>query len=441
MKNRSLLIILVSLISTCLYAATDFATNKEATLEYSKGLTSFNQKDYDTSFEVFSKLVDAYPGDEKVNFYYGRSAFELKKYEFALTAFDRILISNPTSDRVRLEYARTLYMMKSYKEAKKEFQAVLATPIPVNVRKNVEKFLEMIDQQEKSYILNKVAIFGFGWDNNINNNTYEAITLVNNLPLTNDTNKISDTNFKTILVGNLIVPNKSNNKLSWESTGIAYMQEQRHYHDNDIFLISLSSGVGYTNQKYKNLASLTYDHIWLGGDQTLYFYGISNSTKYNIYKKHLLNVDIKYKKKKMIKIEDTYKSSNIKELSLGYTIPLENKDIINISNTYTMERKEHGTRIDVSKDTKEYKLSYTKKLFEKYDVTLGYKITKDKYKDVSLALPQRVDDSKTISLRVLKKLAKTKSISTEFNNIDNDSTINSYTYKKKSVNLNYTLAF
>lgn len=416
------------------------ANSSIQTQEYQSALKVFKAKDYKKALALFDKLVEKYPQNEMINFYYGRSAFELKNYEFAFSAYDRILISNPENHRVRLEYARTLFMMKSYKEAKKEFEAVLASPIPVNVRKNVEKFLELVNSKEKSYILNKIAIFGLGWDNNINNNTYEY---VNDYFGTNDTSKISDTNFKAIVVGNLIIPNKSNNHISWESTGIAYAQEQRHHHEDDIFLISLASGVGYTNQKYKNLTSLTYDHIWVGGDQTLNIYGLSNSIKYNIYKKHLLAINLKYKKKKWMQKADTDKNSNIKEISVNYTLPIENtKDKVDFFTSFIAERKENGTRADVSKDNKKYKITYTKNILKGLDTNLGYQIEKNQYKETSLAaIPKRDDDARTIIVGLTKKLDKTQTIAAEYNHIKNDSNNNAYSYKKQSVNLNYTLLF
>jgi len=443
MKKKAFLIILVNLISTFLLAAnTNFATNKQATLQYSKGLTSFNQKDYQTSFDIFDKLVYQYPSHEQINYYYGRSAFELKKYEFALTAYDRILISNPTNHRVRLEYARTLFLIQSYKEAKKEFGLVLSSPIPVSVRQNVEKFLAMIERKEKSYILNNVVVLGLGWDSNINNNTYESYTdILGGLRLNNNTDKKSDSDFKAVLVGNLIVPIKSNEKLSWESTGVTYAKEQRNYHYNDIFLISLESGVGYTDRRYKNLFSFTYDHVWLGGDQTLYQYGIKNTTKYNIYQKQLVTIDLKYKKKKLIQEINNQRHSNIREFDFNYLIPLTNKDKLNLFTSYVRERKELGTRIDINKNTYKYKLAYTKNILKYYDVTLGYQLELNRYKEQGTIIQKRKDDTKNITLGILKKIDQSKSVMLEFTNIDNDSSINLYTYKKRSVNLSFTYTF
>jgi len=419
------------------------ANNSIHTQEYQSALKLFKAKEYKKALALFGKLMDKYPQNEKINFYYGRSAFELKKYEFAFAAYDRILIANPTNQRVRLEYARTLFMMGSYKEAKKEFKTVLATPIPKNVRKNVEKFLAIIKAKKKSYILNKVAIFGLGWEDNINNSTYKyANNIIPKLTNTN-TNKKSDTNFKTIVVGNLIVPNKSNNHISWESTGVLYLQKQRHYRANDIFLASLTSGMGYTNKKYKNLASLTYNDILVGGKPTLYTYGLLDTLKYAIYKKQLLTLNIKYTKKKWTKKVNTNRNSAIKELSLNYLLPIKNsKDKLNLFTSYITERKDGGTRTDVSKDTKQYKISYTKNLLKRYDVTLGCQYEKNQYKvPLSSTIAPRDDTTKTATVGVSKQLSKTKTIAIKYNNIDNKSNNNAYSYKKQSVNLSYTLLF
>lgn len=413
------------------------------TKEYKIALKTFNSKNYEKSFILFEKLSAKYSGDENIEFYYARSAFELKKYEFAFAAYDRVLIQNPNNSRARLELARTLFLMKSYKEAKKEFNKVLISPIPAAVRANIEKFIQAIDAKEKKYILNKIAIFSLGRDNNINNNTYVNNTLYGGLLLNNDTKELTDTNFKAILVGNLIVPNKKNNKLSWESTAIGFIQEQNKYHANDIALTSFSSGLGYMNKTYKNLTSVTYDHIWVGGDQTLYIYGLSNNIKTKIGKNNnILSVDLKYKKKKMIKIADYDKNSNIRELGMSISIPMiKKKNKLILSSTYLTERKAQGTRVDVDKDTNKLKMTFDNNMENNYNTTLSYQIENNKYIEKNANLPIRDDNTRNVTLKISKKLNKKRTVALEVNDIDTKSTINTYTYDKRSISASYTLIF
>lgn len=409
---------------------------------YEQAMTSFENKNYKISLKLFNDLLIKYPDDENLNFYYGRSAFELKQYEFAFAAFDRVLIQNPLNHRARLEYARTLFMLEAYDEAKKEFEKILASPIPHNVRKNIEAFTKQIKSAKQNYILNSMAIIGFGWNDNLNNNTYENITMLNNLTVTNDTTKEKDYDFKFILFNNLIVPLKKNKKFAWESSAITYMQEQKEHHENDIFLISLSSGLSYFGNNYKNLTSLTYDHIWIGGDQKIYIYGFANNTKYKPLEQHLLNFDLKYKEKKMIESIDRDKDSSMKEIGLGYTYFLDNqKDSITFSNYNIFERKKSGNRTDISSDTNRYKMLYTKILPYKLSLDLSYLYEKKYFKVKFSGLPLRKDSKKSYTLKLTKQIDETQAIFGEFINSKVNSNINTYKYKKNVFSLNYMIAF
>jgi hypothetical protein len=219
------------------------------------------------------------------------------------------------------------------------------------------------------------------------------------------------------------------------------MQKQKQYNENNIFLTSVTSGIGYTTQKYKNLTSFTYDHIWIGGDQSIYLYGIANSFKTNIYSNHILSVDLKYKKKKMIKQIDQDKNANIKEIALGYSIPLDNAQKISLLTSFETHRKTRGARIDISKDINKYKFSYSKNFLEVYDAAISYQLEKSDYKDIGTMLPKRDDKVHTLTLNLSKKLNKSQSIALELNETKAKSNINVYTYKKRSANLNFMVSF
>jgi len=449
MKKLQLFAILVLLLTKIANADSIISNEKQkidtvkTTIQYKEAVRTFEVKDYQQAFILFEQLINQYPNNKFVNFYYGRAAYELKNYEYAFTSFDRILINHPQDGRVRAEYARTLMMLHSYDEAKKEFEKILLTPIPPKVRENIEKMIKIVKSKDKNYILNRVLIVGLGWDNNVNNNTYESYTqILGGLELDNNTDKKSDLDLKTILVGNLIVPNRSNEHIAWETTALIYAKEQNKYHENDIFLSSFESGIAYADTKYKNLTSLGYEYIWLGGEKTLRTYAISNKTKYNAYKKQLLEFNVKYKRKRWIQQIDNEKNSRQKELSINYKIPFETiVNSVDLFSSYIEERKEHGSRVDISKDTLKYKINFTKNFFDSYTTKLSYQLEKIKYKDQSSFFSKRDDDANIIVFGITKQIDTRKSITLEYNNIDNDSNINTYTYKKQSVNLNYTLVF
>ncbi|MGB5867213.1 MAG: surface lipoprotein assembly modifier, partial [Arcobacteraceae bacterium] len=330
----------------------------------------------------------------------------------------------------------------SYKDAKKEFEAVLLMPIPQNVRKNIEKMIQVIESKEKNYVLNKIAIVGFGWDDNVENNTHLDKTAYGSLLLDNDTTKKEDTNFHAILVGNLIVPNKQNNKLTWETTAIGYMQEQSKYKDSNIQLISLSTGLGVSSTKTKNTISMTYDHIWVAGTQMLNIYGITNNLKYKINTQNMLAFDFIFKNKKFFDIDNKDKNSKINEFTLNYTKTLDNKkDKINLTSSYISEMKTQGSRTDVDKSTNKYKISFDKEIIPELSFNIGYQQEINHYIKQTTNLPLRNDNKITVSSKITHPIDKKNILTLEYNNVENKSNINSYSYKKQSVNLNYTIIF
>lgn len=413
--------------------------------EYKKAFQEYKNNNYKETFTILDTLVKQYPQNEKVNYYYARSAYELKNYETAFIIYDKILINNPMNHRVRLEYARTLLMLKSYENAKLEFEKVLSSPIPPQVRTNVEKFLQIIKDKQKKFFINNVALFSLGWDDNLDNATYEYNNnLIDGLTNSN-TEKKKDYSFKNILISNIVIPSQSNKKLAWENTILSYMQEQKKYHQNDVFLLSLNSGLGYLGKNYKNSTSLLYDNIWVGGDKSFYTYGIKNSFQYQIDQKKKLTLTTAYKKKKNIKQTDQDKNSNTKNLTLEYNLLLDNKDKLSFFSDIEITRKESGTRTDISKNSFTYKVSYEKKFWDSYTYNISYEFEDSNYKIASIngteTLPKRKDDQHAAKIKITKTLNKKQNVSLELARIDNSSNNNIYSYKKNKVNLNYMVLF
>lgn len=413
---------------------------------YKSALALFQSKQFSDAFQAFDDLAKIYPENELVNFYYARSAYELKNYEAAFTIYDTILINNPNNHRARLEFARTLYMMNSLDQAKSEFEKVLASPIPPVVRKNVEKFLQAINDNSKDYYLSKIAIFGFGYDTNIGTNSGDSIT-EGLIPLNNNQEK-SGIHFKTILVGNLVVPFKDNKKFAWETTGIGYIQEQYQEHANDIWLLSLASGISYNVKDYKNLTSVLYDRISVGSDSNMYYYGLSNSQTFS-HGKNTLGLDLKYKKKKMFSQVDQSagKNTTTKEAVLKYKMPFKDKKLtLDLMMSYAKEKQDYGTaRSDTDKNTRKYKLALKKEFNSIYSGTVSYQKQYTDYKNLFTDGAQQVkrdDDIDNLTFKIDRKIDKTSSISFEISAIKADSTFDSvYSYDKKSMNVNYMVTF
>lgn len=413
--------------------------------EYIQAIKQFQQKKYTNALSRFGRLLDQYPANEKINYYYARSAFELKNYEFAFAAYDRILINNPMNHRARLEYARTLFMMESYDQALEEFEKVLTSPIPAQVRKNVESFLKILRDKKKGYKFSGAAIVSLGWNDNLGNATDEY---TNNLitTFTNNTTKKKDFHLNAIVATNILKPLENKN-LAWTTNAVIYTQKQDKYDNDDISLISLSTGIVHIDKNKKNTLSVLYDHIWLNRDNLMYYYGIGNNFQYRFNQQNALEFDLKYKKKKMAKKVDSTKQSHSIELGLKYLKTFEDKSLLSFSTSFNKERKEHGTRTDISQDIVKYGVAYKKPLKNDYTLDLSYQLEEKNYKIASISpitltpFPKREDDKHTTTIKLTKKLSKTQSVSADYSYTKNRSNNNLFSYENNAANINYMILF
>ncbi|MGB1111273.1 MAG: tetratricopeptide repeat protein, partial [Gammaproteobacteria bacterium] len=122
------------------------------------------------AYELATDALFNNEGKPGFDYYYGVAAIDAGKVDEGIFALERLLVANPDNHRVRLELARGYYLLGQYERAKSEFNTVLAIDPPQQVRENVVRYLDAIDQRESAY---KTKLSGFvqlstGWDGNVN---------------------------------------------------------------------------------------------------------------------------------------------------------------------------------------------------------------------------------------------------------------------------------
>lgn len=134
---------------------------------YQEGQKAFDGGDFPRAYSIFTELLGERPGDPELDFYLGRSAYETRDYETALFAFERVLIARPDQDRSRLELARTYYQVGDMESSKQYFQQVLDKNPPLGVRKNIEKFMSLIEEARKKHVFGGMASLSLVRDDNV----------------------------------------------------------------------------------------------------------------------------------------------------------------------------------------------------------------------------------------------------------------------------------
>lgn len=120
------------------------------------------------AYKIFSQLLEADPGNQKVNFAYGMTCMAMKDYSRARFAFERLLMSDPSNHRARLEMARAQAASQQYDGAIENLRKVLAEELSPKVRENVELFLAEVNRAAKTSSFSGRLDLGYFDDSNVN---------------------------------------------------------------------------------------------------------------------------------------------------------------------------------------------------------------------------------------------------------------------------------
>lgn len=406
-----------------------------------KAILLYDAQKYQEAYNALSQLEIEGLKSEEFYFYMGRTTFELGMYSESIANYDLLLAKNPMHGRARLEKARAHLLLKEYDEAKKEFKTVLATPIPESVRKNIEAYLAKIDQSQQKNFFSGMAYYGHGVDSNVYNNTFLDTTQYGSLVLQNNTSEIKTEFNRFIFALEHTYRFSSIDNLAWKSSAMVYHNGYRDYTDQDIMLLSLSSGPEYIIQNYKMALPLTYDKINYGNKEYLRVYGIAPSLEVMLNNTSAMKATLRLNDKEYLQITDKDKDAGYLEFKLEYNQLLFSDNLLSLKGSASTENKKNGTRVDVSRTRYELGVSYLLPLNEtlKSNVASGY--ARSNYLDSDAILGRRQDSNYYITAGLTQQLSKMVSIGANYMYSQNDSNINVYTYKKHVYMANIMIGF
>ena len=143
------------------------------------------------AYAILAPFEDELAGDPKFDYLLGISALDSGKPDKATLAFERVLAVNPNFAGARLDMARAYFQLGDIARAKSEFETVLKENPPEAARTTIVRYLQAIEQHEKS---KKTSITAYvegtlGRDDNVNNSTavgQVAVPALGNLVFTLD---------------------------------------------------------------------------------------------------------------------------------------------------------------------------------------------------------------------------------------------------------------
>lgn len=394
----------------------------------------YKNKNYTKALQEFEKIA-TYKSSSGVDFYIGRSYYELGQYEKALSAYDRFLINNPQHKRAQLEVAQTYYKLKMYDEALGIFNTLLNDPsLPEVVKQNIQLRVASIKSKITKHNLKTSIIMGFGYDDNINNNTDAASYNVN--------------------IGDFTVPISSDRKDSFfYDTGLLFNHIYSHselfalknnvtlYHQNyerdtskELTLISLNTAPVLRVFDSNIMLKFGYDHIWYSGDNYLDTFYFTPSISKAFGTNKMYHAALKIAKKDFT---DAYenKDSLYYELKNRYMFQTKNYGIFTLDLTLSKEERDKGVDPNISHN------KFLLSIFNSYDLTkditltssMNYSEANYKHQDPSFSDTKREDEKYNLGLNMSYKYSKNTTVGLSYNYIDQSSNHKAYDYDKQIV--------
>ncbi len=397
-----------------------------------KAILLFNEHEYKKAYETLQQLQLERLSNDSIRFYKARSAFELGKLDEAIAEYETILKTQTDNNRVRLELARSYYLIHAYKQAKVEFEKVLQTPLPPSVKNNIMQYLDSMNDKEKHYYISGAFIGTIGYDDNIYNNTYLGTTDYGDIILNNDTETVGDLFHSELL---LISHNYIIDETPWtiETTFTAYNQMNFDHDDVDIQLLSILSGPTYRYSNYKFLLPIDLEKIWYGSHDYLNVYGAKPKVEMLLNKTLSLFTQVSILQKDYKKADEKDRSSLYSELLLGVNKLLFDADMFYTNFLFVADRKDSGTRVDVSKNIYGASASYLRQISQTWSASAygGYQYST--YLENDPNLPDRKDNYINLIARISTQITPIIVWELQYIHMNSSSNIEVYSYRKNKI--------
>ena len=353
-------------------------------------------------------------------------------YEEALALFDRILIENPDLQKAKLYYAKTLFKLKLYREAKNEFLALKQHSLTSDEQKEISRYLNAIDKQNRQKLFQTTLTLGVGFDDNINLTTDRAYTQYGPYLLKNDTNKTES----SYAIAALLLSHTYKTPEYTLNTNLYSYNELLHSAEgNDLNFVDLSSGL------YKQIAAFNLgiragaNSIYLDGKHISYDLYTVPSVTYALSKQLQIKLSAGYTNNHTEFADDR----DYRRYDTGAQIVYTKEQLTFLSSYQLMRYKaKEEKRYDISKDLSIYTLYMKYRLFKMTDIACKISYEAHRFSTIDPLLGYaREDDKKRLKLTAGRSLSKKATLFINYEHTDSDSNINVYTYTK---NL-YTVLF
>ncbi|HEV8389973.1 MAG TPA: hypothetical protein VGQ35_09020, partial [Dongiaceae bacterium] len=184
----------------------------------------------------------------------------------ASATLDRLTLLAPQEPNIRALRAIVLYRLGNLREAKDEFEQLLKLDIDPQLRTNIERYAEAIDQRSKDTRVNLLLSLGYQFDSNRagGNNVNKVRTVVGQFELSNAAPTEDDHSIQALarLSVEHDLPGQDRHMLFANAT--LYDGDQFELDDFDTQSVGAQAGIRLEVGQLFVTPNITYNHLWLG---------------------------------------------------------------------------------------------------------------------------------------------------------------------------------
>jgi hypothetical protein len=404
--------------------------------EYITASVMYKIKNYQKSYELFLKLFKKESYNVNVNYFLALSAIQVNKNDEAMAAFERILTQKPDFNEARYDYAELLYKLNLKNEAKKEFTILNKYDIENNMKKSVDKYLNLLNNTSTSFSANASVLVGMGRSTNINSGLDSPeyrLTGLNNI-IVNGKKPIADNYHNEMLMINFL-NNFKDSPYTLKNSILVYNKNYIHEDIENLTAYAYKPTISYFDQDSKNLYSLNVGFTKLDKEDDENF-NILNFTP--TFSNSSFLSSLNYQRILYLNESDKEKNFEKYEFLLKYNL----LPALNIYSKISKNIRLESTRIDLDKNSITAGMEYFYQINNKNLIKFDLEYMKSYYKYTNTFFDsKREDEYYFTGLSYLIKIDKENQIIISTSFTKNNSNQDAYPYEEVDGKISYIRTF
>ncbi|MDD4871254.1 MAG: ankyrin repeat domain-containing protein [Kiritimatiellae bacterium] len=265
-------------------------TDKAIAATYAEAEKARLNGDLKQAYEMFSKLVNNDPANEKYNFALGMTCYAMEEYSRGQFAFERVLQKNPDNGRARVELARCLMGLGQDAAAKKEFKKILTTNPPAEVKRKIKALITEMEKKVKRWQFSgRVDVMAFDDDNVNVGPDSERISIapiifgsqsIDELTVQQTSQPAKSKGYAGSIFAGAVYDAGDPGKWGWGTTAAYYQNQLNDRSQNESLFYQCDTGARYLADRRYWEAPLRVAHISTGNKSLVNMYGIHPAFMY-----------------------------------------------------------------------------------------------------------------------------------------------------------------